>query len=173
MNFFSSFLNHFVRKKFISLLLFSLTIGCYSFRGGTLPEHLKTISFTPIVDNSNYGNPLYKDMLLDELVRQFRNDNTLKIVETSGDAKLSLMINSIRDETAFVKPGELEKERKITMELGCEFYDAVKKKTVWKKNFSNYSIYSVQGIPSTRDNAIKEVISKLTNDILLAIVSGW
>ncbi len=173
MNFFSSILNRFVRKKFISLCLFSLTIGCYSFRGGTLPEHLKTISFTPVVDNSNYGNPLYKDMLLNELVTQFRNDNTLKIVETSGDAKLSLTINSIRDETAFVKPGELEKERKITMELNGEFYDAVKQKTIWKKNFSNYSIYNVQGIPSTRDAAIKEVITKLTNDILLATVSGW
>ncbi len=173
MNFFSSFINHFVRKKYISLFLLSLTIGCYSFRGGVLPEHIKTLTFAPVVDLSNYGNPLYRDWLASELISKFQSDNSLKILDTDPDSKLTVVINSIRDETAFVREGELEKERKIIMELTVEFYDAIKNKTIWKKNFSNYSIYPVAGLPSSRDNAIKEVISKLSDDILLATVAGW
>ncbi|MGB9771846.1 MAG: LPS assembly lipoprotein LptE [Candidatus Kapaibacteriota bacterium] len=173
MNFFSFLFNHLVRKKFISLLFFLLTSGCYSFKGGSLPEHIKTISFAPIVDNSNYGNPQYRDMFINELIRKFQKDNSLKVIEGTGDSKLNITINSIRDETAFVKPGELEKERKITMEVTVEFFDAVKSKSIFNRKFSNYSIYSVAEIPSSRDRAIEDVISKLTDDILLATVSGW
>lgn len=173
MNFFSFLFHNFVRKKFISLFFFFLIVGCYSFKGGSLPKHINTISFTPVIDNSNYGNPNYRDMLFSELVNKFRKDNSLKVVEYGGDSKLSLIINSIRDETAFVKPGEVEKERKITMEVSVEFFDAVNNKSFWKRNFSNFAIYSVAGIPATRDRAIAEVIDKLTDDILLATVSGW
>ncbi len=150
-----------------------LIIGCYSFKGGSLPKYINTISFTPVVDNSNYGNPNYIEMFFNVLVNKFRRDNSLKVVEGTGDSKISLIINSIRDETAFVKPGELEKERKITMEVSVEFFDAIKNKAFWTRKFSNYAIYSVAGIPSTRDRAIEEVIDKITDEILIATVSGW
>jgi len=155
------------------LFFFFLIIGCYSFKGGSLPKHINTISFAPIVDNSNYGNPNYRDMLFSELINKFRKDNSLKVVEFGGDSKIYLTINSIRDETAFVKPGEVEKERKITMEVSVEFFDAIRNKIFWKRSFSNFAIYSVAGIPSTRDRAVVEVVDKLTDEILLATVSGW
>ncbi len=173
MNFFSFLFHSVVRKKFISLFFLLLTIGCYSFKGGNLPKYINTISFTPVVDNSNYGNPNYREMLFNELVNKFRRDNSLKVVEGFGDSKISLIINSIRDETAFVRPGELEKERKITMEVSVEFFDTVKNKAFWTRKFSNFAIYSVAGIPSTRDRAIEEVIDKITDEILIATVSGW
>ncbi|MCX7880332.1 MAG: LPS assembly lipoprotein LptE [Ignavibacteria bacterium] len=138
-----------------------------------MPSHIGSISFTPIVDNSNYGNPHYKEQFYNELITKFRRDNTLKVVEMPSDSKLSLTISSIRDETAYAKPGELEKERRITMEVSAEFFDVVKNKTIWNRKFSNYAIYSVAGIPASRDKAIEEVIQKLTDDILLATVSGW
>lgn len=155
------------------MFFFFLIIGCYSFKGGSLPKHINTISFAPIVDNSNYGNPNYRDMLFSELINKFRKDNSLKVVEFGGDSKIYLTINSIRDETAFVKPGEVEKERKITMEVSVEFFDAIRNKIFWKRSFSNFAIYSVAGIPSTRDRAVVEVVDKLTDEILLATVSGW
>lgn len=173
MNFFSSLFNHFVRKNFISLLFLILTIGCYSFKGGSLPEHIKTITFAPIVDNSNYGNPTYRDMFASELIKKFQRDNSLKVLEGAGDSRLAVTINSIRDESAFAKPGELEKERKITMEVAVEFFDSVKGKSIFKRNFTNYAIYSVAGIPVSRDKAIEDVISKISDDILLSTVSGW
>lgn len=170
---FSLIVNDIVSKLFISLFFFFLTIGCYSFRGGTLPEHIKTISISPVIDNSNYGNPLYKEQILNTLVNKFQKDNTLKIIETEGDSKLKIIINSIREETAFVRHSELERERKLAMELSVEYYDAIKNRVIWKKNFSNYSIFPVAEIPASRDVAANEVIEKLTDDILISTVSGW
>lgn len=169
----SLIINHIVTKLFISLLFIFLTIGCYSFRGGTVPEHIRTITISAIIDNSNYGNPLYKELILNTLVNKFQRDNTLKIIETGGDSKLRVTINSIREETAFVRQGELERERKFTMDLSVEFYDAVKNRVIWKRNFSNYSIFPVAGIPVSRDAAANEVIDKITDDILISTVSGW
>lgn len=170
---FSLIFNDIVNKLFISLFFNFLTIGCYSFRGGTLPEHIKTITISPIIDNSNYGNPLYKELILNTLVKKFQQDNTLKITEAGGDSKLRITLNSIREETAFVRQGELEKERKLIIELSVEFYDAIKNRVIWQRNFSNYSIFPVFGIPASRDESATEVIEKITDDVLLSTVSGW
>ena len=39
----------------LSVLLFGLD-GCYSFRGTSIPPHLKTISVSSVVDNSGFGS---------------------------------------------------------------------------------------------------------------------
>lgn len=150
--------------------------GCYSFTGGSVPEHLKTIYIAAVSDNSGYGNPLYKDNLTQLLVDRFRDDNSFKITETVGDARLSVSINTINDATLAVRSGRqgtLENERQITVNCSVEYYDALKKKSIWSKTFSNYSIYELANAQQARDEAVQLALEQLSDDIFLAIVSGW
>ncbi|MFC2130060.1 LPS assembly lipoprotein LptE [Bacteroidota bacterium] len=147
--------------------------GCYSFTGGSIPEHLKTLYISSVSDNSGYGNPVYRESLFQKLVSKFQKDNSLKLVDRGGDARLSVSIKSIRDEIQTVRPGELERERKITVTCDVEYYDAVKKKSIWKRNFSNFEIYDLENAMLERDRAINEALEQTTDDILLAVVSGW
>lgn len=147
--------------------------GCYSFTGGSVPEHLKTIYVAPVNDNSGIGNPTFRELLNQNLIDKFRNDNSLQLVDSEGDAKLYVSIRSITDELSAVKQGELEKERKVTVACEAEYYDATKKITIWKKNFSNYNVYFVDNTQTARDNAIKTALEQTSDDILLAVVSGW
>lgn len=147
--------------------------GCYSFTGGSLPDHLKTLYIANVNDNSGYGNPKYREKLNQVLVEKFRSDGSLSLVDKGGDSKLYVSITSIRDETSRIKPGEVESERKITVTCEAEFYDAVTKKSLWKKSFSNYSVYELKDAQTNRDEAVNLSLTRNADDILIAVVSGW
>jgi hypothetical protein len=147
--------------------------GCYSFTGGSVPEHLKTLYIPGVNDKSGYGNPQYKDQLMQLLIDKFRNDGTFNLVERNGDAKLSVSISSIRDETMTVNPGELEKERKIVVLCQVEYLDAVKKKSIFNKNFTAFNIYSIANAQAERNQSIEKALEQISEDILLGVVSGW
>ncbi len=147
--------------------------GCYSFTGSSVPEHLKTLQIAAVSDNSGYGNPKYKDKLSMLLFDKFKNDNSFALVERRGNARLNVVIASIRDEATVISPGELEKERKMTLSCSVEYYDAVKKKSIWKKSFSNYGVYEISNAVAGREEAVSSALEKISDDILLAVVSGW
>jgi hypothetical protein len=170
----SSIIHAFIGNHYLICIFISVAFsGCYSFTGGSVPEHLKTLSITAVNDESGFGNPTYREFLNNLIIQNFRNDASLTLTEDNGNARLSVSIVSIREEPVAVKPGELESERKVTVTCEVEFYDAIYKKTIWKKNFSNYKVYSVADLVSGRDDGIKFALQQSSDDILLAVVSGW
>lgn len=160
-------------RTFIFLALSFLLFGCYSFTGGSIPEYLKTIQITNVNDNSGFGNPLYREEMSRLLINKFRNDNSFSLTESVGDARLTVSIVSINDIPVSVRPGELEKERKVTVVTKAEYYDNVNKKVIWSRNFDNFSIYEVTNVQENRNREILRILEQTSNDILLAVVSGW
>ena len=149
--------------------------GCYSFTGGSVPEHLKTISIPSIKDISGYGDPRYKDKLTQTLIQKFQNDNSLKVVDLSGDAKLTVTLDAIREESTTTQGGkiELEKERKIVIDCNAIYFDNVKKKKIWEKKFSSFQIFSLTNVSQSRMEAAEKALDNIADDILIAVVSGW
>lgn len=147
--------------------------SCYSFTGGSVPEHLKTLSIPTVNDQSGFGNPEYKMILTQSLIDNFKRDNSFELVESGGDARLIVAINSIMEQTVAVSPGELETERRIVVSCTAEYYDFVNKKSIWKKNFSNYGVFDVKNAIAGRNQAIEGALRQIADDILLAVVSGW
>jgi outer membrane lipopolysaccharide assembly protein LptE/RlpB len=157
----------------LSLICISLFAGCYSFTGGSVPDHLKTISLTAVQDNSGFGNPRFRDVLTRRLLDKFRNDNTLVLVESNGDAQLQSTIIRIDDDVVSVSPGEVERERRITVLVEAEYTDYVKRKQVWKRTFSNFQVYLISQGQQAREEAVIAALQQIGEDILLAVVSGW
>lgn len=160
-------------KHFSYFVLLTFLIGCYSFTGGTIPDHIKTLYIASVNDNSGYGNPQYREELTELIFQEFRRDNTLSIADRKGDAKLMVTIKTIRDQVESVRPGELEAQRKITITCDVEYYDAVKKKQFWKQTFSKFEVYGTTNIQADREEAAKKVLEQLSEDILFKVVSGW
>lgn len=147
--------------------------SCYSFTGGSVPPDLKTLGISTVNDQSGFGNPEYKILLTESLIDNFRRDNSFELVETGGDARLSVSISSISEATVSVNPGELETERRVTVACTAEYYDFVNKKQIWKKDFSSYGIYELKNAQASRNEAIRGALIQIGDDILLAVVSGW
>lgn len=162
-------------KTWIFVIALSLILNaCYSFTGGSIPEHLKTLQIVNVIDNSNYGNPIYKDDLTLKISNRFRNDNSFSLVNYPGDAKLTVTISGITEEPASIKASnEIETERKITVRCNVEYFDNVKKKKILDKQFSASDLYQLSNPQESRNVAISKILDQVSDDILLAVVSGW
>lgn len=149
--------------------------SCYSFTGGSVPSHLKTLQIQSVTDQSGFGNPEYKINLETALVNNFTRDNSFELTGTRavGDARLIVSIISINETTQTISSGELETEKRVTVTCSTEYYDNVNKKQIWKRNFSNFGIFEVSQALTGRNEAIQVALVQLAEDIMLAVVSGW
>jgi len=157
---------------FCSLIISSMS-GCYSFVGGSLPEHLITISIEPVEDNSSFGVPEFKDFMTNELIKQFKNDGTLKIEENNATSQLTVTITNINEVISQIGQGEFEKERKVQITCKVTFFDNVQKKIIWEKDFTNYNFYNVNDGFVGRNESIRTSIKNNSEDIVLSVISGW
>jgi S-adenosylmethionine synthetase len=147
--------------------------GCYSFTGGSVPAHLKTLQINSVTDQSGFGNPAYKIDLETAIINNFLRDNSFEIAETVGDAKLTISIRAINESTQTIGTGELETERRITVSCEVEYFDNVNKKQIWKKTFSSYGMFDVNQAFTARNETIQVILTQIAEDIMLAVVSGW
>jgi hypothetical protein len=157
------------------LLFFALFSGCtYSFKGGTVPAHLKTVAIPLVQDQSGFGDPTLRDDLTQQLVERFTNDNTLQIADrNSADSMLEGVVLDVKDAPSVVQAGEQVAARRITVTVRVTFEDLKQRKKMWEKDFSNWGEYPSGSSLTQRNQGIDEAVRKLTEDILNETVAGW
>jgi len=131
-------------KNIIFIIVFSLLWSCsYSFTGSSVPPHLHTISIPIVKDKSGSGEPSLSSEFTQNLINQFIDDNSLRVINSvNADAVLSVTISSMSERTEVVS-GDKEKatERRITINARVVYKDLVLKKTVFDKQISNYATF--------------------------------
>ncbi len=160
----------------LSLLLLPFLNGCnYSFKGASPPEGIKTIFIPTVKDNSGFGLPTLADNMTVTLKNKFIKDNTLEYAEkVNADGQITCTVNSVTDEVLVVSGGDQVSKRKIIINTTVEFYNLKKDKVIWKKDISNFGEYdSSTGGFSKRDEGVALAIDKITDDILLDVISNW
>ena len=169
-------LKHLLLANLFMMVIIFL-VGCsYSFTGSSVPDHLQTIAIPFCIDRSGSGEPDMADNFTNTLIDQFISDNSLSVTDKSkADALLDCTILSISDAPTVIEGGEQVSARRLSINARVVYKDFVKKKTVFERNFSNYGDYdnTVADITTVRDAAIQTAIDRITEDILLAVVSDW
>ena len=167
-------------KTLIFVLLFGISavinFGCgsYSFTGASVPAHLKTISIPVAQDKSPAAIPGLRELLTDNLIQKFISDNSLQVTDRStANATLECVVTSVTDAPAIVSAGEEISSRRLTIIVKVIYKDLVQKKTIFENNFTNYGDYVPGEATNQRDDAIAVAVDKISEDILLAVVSGW
>ena len=163
---------------FFVLLYFSLfimLIGCtYSFKGGSVPPHLKTIAIPIVEDQSAYGDPTLRDSFTRQLVDRFTNDNTLQLTDrNTADSMLEGVVTDVKDAPLVLQGNEQVTQRRITVTVRMTFQDLKLRKKVWEKSFSSWGDYPSGGGLTQRSEGTAEAVKKLTEDILNETVAGW
>ena len=160
---------------FIIGAIINFTSCCsYSFTGASVPEHLKTIAVPVADDRSGAGEPGLRELFTSKLTQKFIDDNTLRVTDrVNANATIDCTISSFSDAPAVVSGGENVTRRRITIGVQVIYKDLVKRKTIFEQNFSNYGDYNASGGLTEKNIAIGIAVDKITEDILLAAVSGW
>lgn len=165
----------------VCALFFALILGgCYSFTGNSIPPHLTTLSIATAEDESSFGDALLRERLTQQLITRFRNDNSFRLVQENATANLSATIVSVVEETVALAPAgttlqtaERELDRKMTVTVRVRYEDRVKKVQIWEKNFTQFRNYPVEQGFSARTSAVDVALTRIAEDALLAVVSGW
>jgi hypothetical protein len=160
---------------FIIASLVNFTSCCsYSFTGASVPSHLKTISIPVADDRSGAGVPGLRELFTTMLTQKFIDDNTLRVSDrVNANASLDCTISSYSDAPAVVSGGNNVTSRRITIGIQVIYKDLVKRKNIFEQTFSNYGDYTGNGGLTEKNAAINIAVDKITEDILLAAVSGW
>ncbi len=160
---------------FIIISLINFT-GCfsYSFTGASVPAYLKSIAIPIAEDRSGSGQPGLSEMLTNSLNQKFIDDNTLQVTEKNkANAILNCSIITLSDAPTIITGNEEVQTRRITITVQANYKDLVKRKTIFEKNFSETGDYPSGGSMTSRNDAIQNAIDKISDDILLDVVSGW
>lgn len=178
--------SHILEKKFacflIAILLFitlGLQAGCvYSFRGSSVPAHIKTIAIPLFDDQSGFGEADLREKFTRELITRFTSDNTLQVTDkNTADSMLEGTIISVRDEPSVVNPGERVSKRRITIVVKVAYQDLKLRKKIWERELNNWGDYDPNAPPEAgkklRDPGIEEAVRKVAEDIVIQTVSGW
>ena len=178
MNLFSHIIHggHTMRPIVLFVVVWLVVVSipsCYSFRGGSVPDHLKTISIASVTDNSGFGDASLREYCTETMLQRFRSDNTLQLVDNDGDARLTPVIVRIQDRIANVQGDDLENQRRIVVAVEVEYVDAVKNRRVFKRTFENFEAYDVDNATEDRQRAARAALDRIIDDILLAVVSDW
>jgi hypothetical protein len=160
---------------FVLVMLVNLSACNYSFTGASVPAYLRTISIPIFSDRSGSGEFDLGDQLTKKVTQNFIDDNTLAVSDRlNSDSSLEGTVVSFNDSPVVVSSGENVTSRRITLTVKVTYKDLVKKKNVFEKNFSNYGDYSTAGdITTVRKTAIQTAIERISEDILLGVVSNW
>lgn len=147
--------------------------ACYSFRGGSVPEHLHTVTIATVTDKSGFGDASLREYCTERILQRFRSDNTLQVVDDHGDARLTSVLVRVQDQMYNVQSSNLESQRRMVVSIDVEYVDVVKNRTVWKRTFENFDVYDVANATEDRGRAARTAINRIVDDVLLAVVSDW
>ncbi len=163
--------------SYLFILIFVFIFdGCfsYSFTGASVPPYIKTVAIPIADDISGVGEPGLREKFTDELIKKFIDDNTLQVSDkVNANALIEMKIVSLTDTPTIVSAGESVTTRRITIVVEVTYKDLVNKKNIFNKRFSNYGDYPPAGTVEKRQEAINTAVDKITEDILLDVVSGW
>ena len=183
----------------LSILLF-LIINCgnYSFKG-SLPEGVKSVVISPIVNNTS--EYVLTNLLNDNLNRELSNQNILDIVDIySADTNLELIIESVNDNSnIYVSNEDLYetiKQWKLLVKVKINWYNINDNSIIVDRNIEEWALYdnsgidvSVDGIDNdsdglidnqdsdeygtAREAALRITSQKIIDRIINELISNW
>ena len=162
--------------KFCAVLAVLLAFsGCtYSFRGASLPPGVQSVAVQVCDDNSGFGDPNLRVNLTNQLTQKLVSDNTLRVTNlSSADAAIIGTVTSVNTQAAAVQGNQQVGKWRITVNVSIKFQNLKTQKNIWTKDFSNWGDYDPSAGPSNRDAGLSQAEDKLTEDILLAVVTNW
>lgn len=162
--------------KYCAILTLIVTLsGCtYSFRGASLPPGVHSIAVQVFDDRSGYGDPNLRTDLTNMLTQKLVSDNTYQVTNmSSADAAVIGTVNSVTTEPTSVQGNQQVGKWQITINVTVKFQNLKTQKIIWTKGFSDWGQYDPSQGPSNREAGLNQAEDKLTDDILLALVTNW
>lgn len=164
------------RALLLSVLgcLTAVSCGVYSFSGGGLASHIKTVA-VPLFGNqtTEYG---IRENLTDQIIDRLVADGRLKVVgKEVADSLIRGVVVDYKNQAYTFDKSENVQEYIVRIYVDVSYEDVKKKKVIWEEErMEGWGTYEVQGdTVEVEEQGRERAIAKLAQDIFNKTVAGW
>ena len=162
---------------YASILMFSLLLlqcGAYSFTGGNTGD-AKTIQIDFFPNQAPLVEPALTQRFTNDLQDLFTRQTNLTLTNTNGDLHFSGEITGYRITPMSGTSNQTAAQNRLTVSVNVRFENKLVEKDNFEKTFSFYSDFDAnsQLTGGVLENALDEIIERITQDIFNASVAKW
>ncbi len=165
-----------MKKIILSLIIIATLVGCgaYSFTGGNTGD-AKTIQIDFFPNQAPLVEPVLTQRFTNDLQDLFTRQTNLTLTNSNGDLHFSGEITGFRVTPMSGTSDQTAAQNRLTVTVNVRFTNKLKEKDDFEKNFSFYSDFAAnaQLTGSVLENALDEIVERLTQDIFNASVAKW
>ena len=153
---------------------FLLQCGAYSFTGGNTGD-AKTIQIDFFPNQAPLVEPALTQRFTNDLQDLFTRQTNLTLTNTNGDLHFSGEITGYRITPMSGTSNQTAAQNRLTVSVNVRFENKFIEKDNFEKTFSFYSDFDAnsQLTGGVLENALDEVIERITQDIFNASVAKW
>jgi hypothetical protein len=167
-------------KKFSYSILFLMLIttqscNIYSFGGISLNHDEKTVQIDYFPNNAILVEPGLSQDFTQLFQDLFLQQTNLDLVPSGGDIQFEGEITGYKINPMTATAQQTAAQNRLTITVNVRFYNNKFEEDNFEKTFSHYYDYdgSKQLTGGLQDDAFKEILERITQDILNASIAKW
>ena len=167
-------------KKYNYLILFLLIIttlscGIYSFTGTNLHPDVKTVQIDYFPNNAVLVEPSLSQTFTTQLQDLFLQQTNLDLVKSGGDLQFEGEITGYKINPMTATAQQTAAQNRLTININVRFFNNKLEDDDFERSFSHYFDFPAnnQLVGSQLEDALNEIIERITQDIFNASVAKW
>ena len=161
------------------LLISSVALsGCryirYSFKEGSIPADVKTISIAYIQNTASIVVPQLSQQLTDKLRQKYLAETRLELVPLEGDYDIKGTITNYVAEPVSLQAGQKSSQNQLKITVQIQFVNKRNPKSDFNESFTQFAEFgSDKSLTSVELELIGLITQKLTQAIFNKTLSDW
>ena len=155
------------------MLLVLQSCNVYSFKQGSIPAEVQTISIANIYNESGGGPPNLGQIFTEKLKSYYQQNSRLKLVNSNGDWQLEGRILTYQS-TGVAPQGDKARLNRLTITLQAKFISLTDEKANFEQAFSFFTDYpQEQTLTLVEADLIQLISDQIVIDIFNKTTSNW
>lgn len=163
-----------MRIVFLFFLFGVMLVGCYTFRGTSIPPDIFTFYVETFENQTTNSAQLIEQTFAEALRDKVRTESRLTYNDTDPDIEFRGTITDYRVTSEAPQPGELTAFNRLTIVVRVEYISNKKEEDNWQSTFSYFRDFpSTTNVIEVQDVLIEEINQQLVEDIFNKAFTNW
>jgi len=168
-------------KKYSYIILFLIIIittqscGIYSFTGTNINPDVKTVQIDYFPNNAVLVEPSLSQTFTLQLQDLFLQQTNLDLVTSGGDLQFEGEITGYKISPMTATAQQTAAQNRLTININVRFFNNKFEDDDFERSFSHYFDFPAnnQLVGSQLEDALDEILERITQDIFNASVAKW
>lgn len=167
-------------KKYSYIILFLIIIttqscGIYSFTGTNINPDVKTVQIDYFPNNAVLVEPSLSQTFTTQLQDLFLQQTNLDLVTSGGDLQFEGEITGYKINPMTATAQQTAAQNRLTININVRFFNNKFEDDDFERSFSHYFDFPAnnQLVGSQLEDALNEILERITQDIFNASVAKW